>query len=179
LNIASVASVSRKAAPRRADARLLPTLIDRLRDDAPQRKHEALGEYTVSRAQLREIIQRDLAYLLNCTSAEAHLDCVRYPEAAASTVNFGVPSLAGAYIATHRRDEIERAILRAIRVFEPRLIADSLSVVLSDRGGEPRFNSLMFEIRGMIRMDPYPLEFMVQSTLDLESSRLHVVTRQS
>jgi type VI secretion system protein ImpF len=29
----------------------------------------------------------------------------------------------------------------------------------------------------MIRMDPYPLEFMVQSSLDLETSRLHASTR--
>jgi type VI secretion system protein ImpF len=48
-------------APRRADSHLMPTLLDRLRDDAPQRETEVSGEYTVTRSQMREIIQRDLA----------------------------------------------------------------------------------------------------------------------
>ena len=170
----------RVIAPRRADAHLLPTLIDRLRDDAPRRKHEAPGEYTVSRAQMREIIQRDLAYLLNCTNIEDRIDRRRYPAASASTVNFGVPPLAGGYLASCRWDDIERSIRRAIRDFEPRLIAESLSVLPLGGNGETRlYNNLAFEIRGMIRMDPYPLEFMVQSTLDLETSRLRTVARRA
>ncbi|QYD69445.1 type VI secretion system baseplate subunit TssE [Paraburkholderia edwinii] len=166
----------RAAVPRRADTHLLPTLIDRLRDDAPRRTHEAPGEYTVSRTQMREIIQRDLAYLLNCTNIEDQIDRRRYPAAAASTVNFGVPPLAGGYVASCRWEDVEKAVKRAIRDFEPRLIADSLSVLpLDNNVGTSLYNNLAFEIRGMIRMNPYPLEFMVQSTLDLETSRMRAV----
>ena len=43
-------------APRRADPHMMPTLLDRLRDDAPNRQNEAPGEYTVSRTQMRDII---------------------------------------------------------------------------------------------------------------------------
>jgi type VI secretion system protein ImpF len=154
----------RAAVPRRADTHLLPTLIDRLRDD------------TVSRTQMREIIQRDLAYLLNCTNIEDQIDRRRYPAAAASTVNFGVPPLAGGYVASCRWEDVEKAVKRAIRDFEPRLIADSLSVLpLDNNVGTSLYNNLAFEIRGMIRMNPYPLEFMVQSTLDLETSRMRAV----
>jgi type VI secretion system protein ImpF len=167
-------------APRRADAHLLPTLIDRLRDDAPRRNHEAPGEFTVSRTQMREIIQRDLTYLLNCISIEDRIDRLRHPCAAASTVNFGVPPLAGAYIASQRWEEIERAIRRTILHFEPRLMADSLSVTRLSKLESARLpNNLTFEIHGMIRMEPYPLEFMVQSTLDLETSRFKAVSRRT
>src|SRR5579864_9326170 len=77
------------ATPRRANTHLLPTLLDRLRDDAPQRQTEMPAEYTVTRGQMREIVQRDLAFLLNTTSIEDLIDRERYPHAASSTVNFG------------------------------------------------------------------------------------------
>jgi type VI secretion system protein ImpF len=167
-------------APRRADTHLLPTLIDRLRNDAPRRNHEAPGEYSVSRAQMREIIQRDLAYLLNCINIEDRIDRIRYPQAAASTVNFGLPTLTGAYVASQRWEDVENVIRRAVLDFEPRLIAEALSVIRLDSVDSVRLpNNLSFEIRGMIRMDPYPLEFMVQSTLDLETSRLKAGARRA
>ncbi|REG61329.1 type VI secretion system protein ImpF [Paraburkholderia sp. BL6669N2] len=165
-------------APRQADAQLLPTLFDRLRDDAPHRQTEAPGEYAVSRAQMRDIIQRDLAFLLNATSIEDLIDRKRHSYAAASTINFGVPPLAGAFMASHKWAKIEQVIRGAIRDFEPRLIAHTVQVVpLTDVDSQSRYNHLAFEIRGMIRMDPYPLEFMVQSSLDLETSRLHAAAR--
>jgi type VI secretion system protein ImpF len=161
--------------PRRANTRLLPTLLDRLRDDAPQRQTEAPGEYAVTRAQMRDIVQRDLAFLLNTTSIEDQIDRGRYTEAAASTVNFGVPPLAGAFMASRKWAEIETIIRRAIGDFEPRLIPDSLSVSpLTALDVDNHYNILSFEVRGMIRIDPYPLEFMVQSSLDLETSQVSI-----
>lgn len=164
-----------QATPRRPNTYLMPTLLDRLRDDAPQRQTEAPGEYAVTRAQMRDIVQRDLAYLLNTTNIEGQIDRARYPQAAASTVNFGVPPLAGKFMATRKWADIETIIRRAITDFEPRLVPDSLSVSpLSDKDGEVQYNALAFEVRGMISMDPYPMEFMVQSSLDLETSQLNV-----
>ncbi|WP_321800281.1 type VI secretion system baseplate subunit TssE [Burkholderia sp. BCC1988] len=161
--------------PRRANARLMPTLLDRLRDDAPQRQVEAPAEYTVTRRQMRDIVQRDLAYLLNTTSIEDQIDRERYPHAAASTVNFGVPPLAGTFLASRQWNDIERMIRQTITDFEPRLIPDSL--VVSPRHaiapGE-HHNVLAFEVRGLLHMDPYPLEFMVQSSLDLETSEIQI-----
>ncbi|MFM0097858.1 type VI secretion system baseplate subunit TssE [Paraburkholderia nemoris] len=168
------ASVS---APRRANTRLLPTLLDRLRDDAPQRQTEAPEEYAVTRSQMRDILQRDLAFLLNTTSIEDQIDRVRYPEASASTINFGVPPLSGAWLASRKWADIEQMIRRAIREFEPRLIPDTLAVLpLVKADAENIYNVLMFEVRGMIHMDPYPLEFLVQSSLDLETSRMNVTS---
>ncbi|MFM0340895.1 type VI secretion system baseplate subunit TssE [Paraburkholderia fungorum] len=162
-------------APRRANMRLLPTLLDRLRDDAPLRQNEAPAEYTVTRAQMRDILQRDLAFLLNTTSIEDQIDRERYPYAAASTVNFGVPPLAGAFMASRKWSEIEQIIRRAIREFEPRLVPRTLSVVpLSAMDADSHYNVLSFEVRGMIQMDPYPLQFIVQSSLDLETSQVNV-----
>lgn len=168
-------AVQAGAAPRRADTFLMPTLLDRLRDDAPHRQHETPGDYAVTRTQMRDIVQRDLAYLLNTTSIEEQIERMRYPQAAASTVNFGVPPLAGKFMATRQWADIEAIIKRAITDFEPRLVPDSLSVSpLADKEGEVQYNALAFEVRGLISMDPYPMEFLVQSSLDLETSQLNV-----
>ncbi|KVT68229.1 type VI secretion system baseplate subunit TssE [Burkholderia ubonensis] len=163
------------AAPRRANMYLLPTLLDRLRDDAPSRQHEAPAEYAVNRVQMRAIVQRDLAFLLNTTSIEDLIDRARFPQAEASTINFGMPPLAGAFVASRQWTEIEQIIRRAILDFEPRLSPEELSISpLSDAGGSAQYNLLSFAVRGMIRMDPYPIEFIVQSSLDLETGQLSV-----
>ncbi|MCA8293413.1 type VI secretion system baseplate subunit TssE [Burkholderia sp. AU30198] len=164
--------------PRRASSHLMPTLLDRLRDDAPHRQTETPEEYTVTRKQMRDIVQRDLAYLLNTTSIEDRIDRNRHPQAAASTVNFGVPPLAGTFIASRQWNDVEKMISRAIGDFEPRLIPNSLVVAPrthadTDSAGE-HHNVLAFEVRGLIHMDPYPLEFMVQSSLDLETSEIRI-----
>ena len=39
------------------------------------------------------------------------------------------------------------------------------------------YNVLMFEISGHIRMNPYPIEFAVQSAVDLETNRIELHPR--
>ena len=152
---------------------LLPTLFDRLRDEAPSRTTEHTSEYVVNAARLREIVQRDLLFLLNTTNAEDLIDRERHPQAAASAVNFGVPALAGSYLVNRRWEEVERIIRRAIAEFEPRLIPASVQVSpLIKQGGVDNYNVLVFEIRALIHFQPYPLELTVQSAVDLETNRI-------
>jgi type VI secretion system protein ImpF len=163
----------------RANDQLLPTLFDRLRDDAPSRASESPSEYTATPNQMRDIVQRDLGLLLNTTNAEDLIDRGRYPEAAASTVNFGVPPLAGSYLAERKWEEIERIIRRAIADYEPRLLPESVMVLpLMKEGAHEQYNVLLFEIRAMVNLKPYPLELTVQSSVDLETNRMSI-TRAS
>ncbi|MDM0112103.1 type VI secretion system baseplate subunit TssE [Variovorax sp. J22R133] len=153
----------------------MPTLFDRLRDDAPSRTTEAPSEYAVTQSQMRDIVQRDLAFLLNTTNAEDLIDRVRYAEAASSTINFGVPPLAGSYLSERKWADIERIIRRAVTDFEPRLIPETVTVLpLMKEGASEEYNVLLFEIRAMINLKPYPLELTVQSSVDLETNRMHV-----
>jgi type VI secretion system protein ImpF len=167
--------MSEHRAPRRPNAQLLPTLLDRLRDDAPTRLTEGPGEYTATRTQMREIIQRDLTYLLNTTNREDEIDRERFPQAASSTLNYGVPPVAGSYLSEHKWDDIIGIVQRAIEDFEPRLIPGSLKVrPLLKEDAPHRYNVLLFEISGLVHMDPYPMSFTAQSSLDLETSRIAV-----
>jgi type VI secretion system protein ImpF len=165
----------RPGAPGRRAPALLPTLFDRLRDDAPGCASETSSDHAVSPAQLREIIQRDLALLLNTTSAEGLIDRRRYPEAARSTLNYGVPPLAGKDMSQRRWHDIERIVRRAIADYEPRLLPGSVSVrpLVAERLGGSG-HSLAFEIHALIDARPYPLALLVQSAVDLETSRLRV-----
>ncbi|MWL89114.1 type VI secretion system baseplate subunit TssE [Cupriavidus sp. 2SB] len=167
--------MSEHRAPRRPSAQLLPTLFDRLRDDAPTRPAENATEYTVTRAQMLEIIQRDLTYLLNTTNREDEIDRKRFPHAASSTLNYGVPAMAGSYLSEHRWDDIIGVVHRAIDNFEPRLIPGTLRIQpLLKEDAPHRYNVLLFEISGLIHMDPYPMAFTAQSSLDLETSRMQL-----
>jgi type VI secretion system protein ImpF len=161
--------------PRRMTGWMMPTLMDRLRDDSPHRQTELPDEYAPTQRQMRDIVQRDIAYLLNTTNIEEQIDLKEYPEAAASTINFGMPQLAGTFASAQKWEGIQKVIKRVITDFEPRLIPDSLEVALITKvTAQSHYNSLLFEVRGMIHMEPYPLEFLVQSSLDLETSEIRI-----
>ena len=163
----------RQTPAQRGETVYLPTLFDRLCDDRPSERKESPEAYTPTRSRMRQIVQRDLAFLLNTTDQSNWLDAARYPQAADSTINYGVPSLAGSYLSEKKWQDIETMIRHAVEVFEPRLIADSVSVrPMQKADGSGNYNVLTFEIAGYVRMTPYPLEFIVQSSVDLESNRI-------
>lgn len=131
--------------------------------------------YASDRAGMRKIIQRDLALLLNTTDQSDLFDAGRFSEACRSTINYGVPALAGGYLSEKRWADIENMIRRAILTFEPRLMAGTLIVrPLIKEHTAAHYNVLTFEISGHIQMRPYPLEFTVQSSVDLETSRIEL-----
>ena len=156
--------------PRRPDACLLPTLLERLRDDEPSRRTEPEHAFMITRSRMREIVRDALADLLNTTNLENEIP-PRYTEVLASVVNYGIPPLAGGYASDLRWQEAERRIRKAILRFEPRIIPDSLDIVPPHTGEDrPAGNTLRFSIQALIYMDPYPLSFTILSDVDLETN---------
>ncbi|KVO39586.1 type VI secretion system baseplate subunit TssE [Burkholderia ubonensis] len=153
-------------------AEYLPSLFDRLRDDAPHARSEPPGAYAANADDMRRIIQRDLSLLLNASNIGDELNATRYPHAAASVVNYGMPPLSGGYLGDRRWESIERLIRTAIVRFEPRLIADSIRIRPLNGRSEATYNKLMLEIDALVQWSPYPLEFRIQSTFDLEMNRV-------
>lgn len=80
---------------------------------------------------LRANVRRELNWLLNTTNLESSVDLSRYPRVRTSVLNYGISDLTGK--AQSRQAIAGRAakILEAIKVFEPRLDKDSLSVEVS------------------------------------------------
>jgi type VI secretion system protein ImpF len=150
----------------------LPTLFDRLCDDMPSERSEAPDIYSYKRNQLRAIVQRDLAFLLNTTRDDPAQGS---SHAASSTLHYGVAPLAGGYLSETKWAQVEHVIRQAILDFEPRLDPQTLQVrPLSKEHDSANYNVLTFEIAGHILMQPYPIEFLVQSAVDLENSRIEL-----
>ena len=171
---------TRTAALKRGERRYLPTLFDRMMDDAPSERSEPPEAYATTRAQMRHIIQRDLAYLLNTTNqADLFVD-PSHTQVASSSINYGVPPLAGGYLSEKKWADIETMIRKAIRDFEPRLMPDTLMVrPLLKEHASAHYNVLTFEISGFVQMQPYPMEFIVQSAVDLETNRIELQHHRS
>ncbi|MCZ2497595.1 type VI secretion system baseplate subunit TssE [Xylophilus sp. Kf1] len=164
-------------APRRARLSLLPTLFDRLQDDEPSRSSESPTAYAHTVDSLRQSVRRDLAFLLNAVNPAGSIDPVTHPDAARSCLNFGIRPLVGRPLDHADWKTIEELIRDAIERFEPRLDKATLAItpLYARRSAlqPPASDHLLrFEIRADIRTRPYPLEFLVQSAIDLETCRL-------
>ncbi|WMD20259.1 type VI secretion system baseplate subunit TssE [Achromobacter seleniivolatilans] len=162
---------AREAFPK---VRYLPSLFDRLRDNEPRSKHERPDAYSPNAAGMQRLIQRDLALLLNTCNLGAALDTARYPQAARSAVNYGLPPLSGTLRASHSPATIEKLVRDTIVTFEPRLIPETLSVRVLPQSRRGTYNVIQLEIKALMHWSPYPLEFLVQSRYDLESSHASI-----
>ena len=150
--------------------RLLPTLLDRLTDQAPQREHDTASEIAFTRKQLRKIVLRDLSWLLNATNAELDLQGAGLPHIQQSTLNFGLPAFSGKRVSNVKLADLENAIREAILLFEPRITPNTLGVqTRAAVDTETAHNVVSFEIRGQIWAQPYPVELLVRSSIDLET----------
>ena len=167
------------AAARRTDARFLPTLFDRLMDDEPSDPVDRSGRAGLDRVQMRELIRRDIAFILNTVNHDERIDRALHPRVAGSCINYGLPPLAGNWVAVRRGADVRRLIRRALLDFEPRLLPHSLEVTSLASGrlasGAPdagSHNVLLFEISGQMQLSAEPFAFRLRSSVDLETSHV-------
>lgn len=152
-------------ADRTLTERLQPSILDRLTDDNPEKTSENPSERVIDIRRLREIIQRDLAWLLNTGNLESMLDPERYPNVVRSVVNYGVPDSTGDFANKQRAANVRDAIRRAVELFEPRLIDGTLNVV-SRTADEKRESVIVFDIIADMWAEPVPAELYLRSQFD-------------
>ena len=152
----------------------LPTLLQRLQDDAPNQQTEVPQAYAADISRMRELVLNDLSLLLNANPPSAALAAERYPAVVDSVLNYGVPVMTGKFMDDYTWADIETAMRAALIRHEPRLIPDSLVFTPTVTEQRSHHNVLTFEISGLIHLLPYPLEFRVQSAFDLETSKASV-----
>ncbi len=153
-----------------AKDRMLPSLFDRLIDNEPDKKQEAVNNYMLSHSVLRQSVLRDLQWLFNNINSEFEHDLTPFPEIRQSVYNFGLPPLSGKCISEIEWGDIQHRIISAIHIFEPRIIPDELEVhCVSDTHSLTLYNMLSVEIKGFLWCVPRPLEFLFRSDIDLEN----------
>ena len=155
--------------------RLQPALLDRLADDQPDKKLEPREAGVMTKAQLRQAVLRDLAWLFNTTKLDSHQDFKGFSFAERSVINFGLPSLSGETASTLDIITLERSIKQAIVDFEPRIIPSSLQVeALATELQLDRHNVISVQIRGELWAYPVPLELLLRTDVDLETGQVEI-----
>jgi type VI secretion system protein ImpF len=148
--------------------RLQPSLLDRLTDLHPAKSKESSSQQSMSQAQFKAAVIRDLGWLLNSVALDVCEDLDKYPEVKRSVLNYGLPDLSGHTSSTIDVRSVEKSIGAAIRQFEPRIIRNSLKVKVHSIPDAMSHNSLVFEIAGAVFGQPSPFQVVLKSELDLE-----------
>ena len=151
--------------------RLQPSLLDRLTDLEPVSVTEARDDRVINIRRLRDIIRRDLAWLLNSNSMDTLIDADQYPHASNSVLNYGVRETAGDFSTEKRAAEIRKAIKRAIIMFEPRIKEGTLEIVA--RNDKKSSQTIIeFDIHADMWAQPLPMELYLRSQIDLTTGQL-------
>jgi type VI secretion system protein ImpF len=145
---------------------LQPSLLDRLTDNEPDNRKETRDERVIDIRRLREIVLRDLSWLLNTNNSESWLDAELFPNVARSTLNYGVREVAGDFAGKNRAEAIRRSIRRSIENFEPRLKPDTVDVTLRT-ADTARETIVSFEIRADMWAQPIPMELYLRTEIDI------------
>lgn len=154
--------------------RLQPSLLDRLSDDQPDRKHESREQRVLTPEKLRDGVRRDLTWLFNTTALSAMQDLTGYPDAERSTINYGVPDMAGKTTSSVDIPALERGLRAAIWEFEPRLIRNSVRVKLVVNEQRMSHNAMCFSIEAELWSQPLPMRLYLRTELDLETGEVSV-----
>jgi type VI secretion system protein ImpF len=149
--------------------RLQLSLLDRLTDDEPDKKNESREKRVITVSRLKELVQRDLAWLLNSVAAATNINLDNYPEVQTSTINYGIPDLSGVSAASLNTKVLERELVKCIKRFEPRIIPRSLNIKVNLAKKEMSGNTLSFEINADLWAQPLPLQLFLQTDIDIEN----------
>ena len=151
--------------------RLQPSLLDRLTDDEPDKTTEAGSRRIIDVNRLRQIILRDLAWLLNTSNIESEHDLEHFPHTARSSLNYGIGDISGTHATIDRALHIRQSIREAIETFEPRILPETLDVSMhQEKVGSGAIIS--FEIRGELWAEPVPVDLYLKTALDVTTGEV-------
>lgn len=162
---------ARKVADNTITERLQPSLLDRLTDLEPGEKTESKDARVIDLRRLRDIIRRDLAWLLNANNQDSAIDPEQFPHAANSVLNYGVREVSGDFSTEDRALEIRKSIHNAITQFEPRIKEGTLDVALREDEKLSR-TVIEFDIHADMWAQPLPMELYLRSQVDLTTGQL-------
>ncbi|CFV34422.1 type VI secretion system baseplate subunit TssE [Yersinia pseudotuberculosis] len=152
----------------------LPALLERLLDDEPKKHIEPHDKFFYDSRTMRKLVQRNISEILNNANIEDRLDPQRHKWVATSVLNYGISPLVGLYAVPHNWATIERIIREPIIRFEPRIMAESLVV---SQQLQARNGIIQFEIRGLIKWNPHPIDLCIEGAYDVETDNAELRAR--
>src|SRR5256885_4835216 len=153
--------------------RILPSLLDRLTDEAPG-SADSVRSASVTLSELRQSVLRDLNWLFNAVRPLRPEEVEANPQVRNSVLNYGLPALSGVAASSVDFVQLERALRQAVMDFEPRILADSVSVKALLEESVDHHNVVSLQIEGLLWAQPVPIELLLRTRLDLESGQNRV-----
>ncbi|HEY4185931.1 MAG TPA: type VI secretion system baseplate subunit TssE [Polyangia bacterium] len=154
--------------------RLQPSLLDRLTDDDPEARQESRDRRVLSPSRLRECVRRDLTWLFNTANLATVMNLEEFPEILRSTLNYGLPDLAGRTASSVDTRALEQILRKVIWDFEPRLIKNSVRVRVVSDEEVMNHNAMWFDIEAELWAQPLPLRLFFRTEIDLETGGVNV-----
>ena len=153
--------------------KLQPCLLDRLTDDDPKSSQETRAQRVISLQRYRQSVLRDLEWLFGASAHLPHeghdsFSIEDFPDACKSVINYGVRHLFGR--TTPNTSEVQRSLTEALYLFEPRIIDNTLKVVVKLKG-----NQITLDIQADLWASPFPEHLHLKTKLDLESGQCAVI----
>jgi len=157
-------------------ARYMPSLMDRLTDNEPDRRLEAPRAQAQSFQEYRAGFQRDLLRLLSYGLQPERTEFTGFPEVEKSVLNYGMPNLLGMADLAMKPALVEQHIREAITRFEPRINPNTLRVrvIRVDAPGDSAMRNLEIEIHAELWAKPYSEDVYILTSVDLHRSTVQV-----
>lgn len=142
---------------------ILPSILDRLIDEAPEQSREAPISAQQFLRDLRMSVRRDVENLLNSRQRfDAAPDGMR--DLCTSVYEYGIPDVAGTNLSSkRRRDEFLKLIEGELREHEPRF--KTVRVVPSAETGSLQ-RTLRFRIEALMHAEPAPEQIQFDSRIE-------------
>ncbi|HTF90214.1 MAG TPA: type VI secretion system baseplate subunit TssE [Planctomycetota bacterium] len=142
---------------------ILPSILDRLIDEAPEQSREAPVSAQQFLRDLRSSVRRDVESLLNTRQR-----FVEAPEGlrelCSSVYEYGIPDVAGTNLSSkRRRDEFLKIIESELRDHEPRF--KTVRVISGGETGSLQ-RTLRFRIEALMHAEPAPEQVQFDSRIE-------------
>ncbi|MCE9533642.1 MAG: type VI secretion system baseplate subunit TssE [Planctomycetes bacterium] len=155
----------------RAEQTLIPSVLDRLLDDAPEQAAESGRNRVQLLRDLKVAVGRDLQDLLN-TRRRNLIIPPGCGELERSLVSYGLPDLSGSGpVSSVERTALCGTLRTVIMRNEPRLLRVHVSLVTAE---DPLDRTLRFRIEAMLRADPAPEPVVFDSVLESSTGEFAV-----
>lgn len=149
---------------------IVPSVLDRLLDDAPQEAHDPSSTLSQDLELYKAQVRRDLEAMLN-TRQESPGDLSGYPELQRSLLTYGLPDFTTFSLQSDTdRVRMREAIETAIRHFEPRIMEAVVVVEAPDQKNQ----QLAFRVEGYLRVDPVPAPVAFDAVLQLSTQQYQI-----
>jgi type VI secretion system protein ImpF len=147
------------------------SIVDRLLDDEPKNRQEAPLTRAQTVRKAREALRRDLEWLLNTRAFPEEIEEeLEYTNA--SMFTYGVPDFSAcSATSAQTRQRLERALKRALDLFEPRLSAVTVEASPPDKGDR---GILRFLISGWFHLPPAPMQVSFETRLELARGQFRI-----